>query len=610
MIIAISSYFILAVVFLIDKYLLAKAVPEPGAYAFYISILSLLILLLIPVFGIYLPSNQQIFFSFASGASFVLGTLWLFTGLKKFEASRIIPAIGGLVPIFTFLFVFIFSRGKETLSFSAGLAFILLVIGSILITLEKKISLKSFWLAGVAAFFFALSFVFSKYAFLGQGLWNALFWIKIGSGLTALFLFVLSGKIRNSVLRDSFRAKKGNVVIFFINQAGGAGANLLQNWAVAIAPLSFVAIINALQGTQYVFLLIITGLISLIFPLWSKEHGLKEKISGKIIIQKIISIILIIIGLIFLFMPNTNNSQKISWGVNFSQKHSQNFGLDWRANYLSLLDDMNVKKIKTAVDWDMTEPEKDKFVFDDTDWQLNEAQKRGAEIIPVIGMKTSRWPECHIPDWAKNLSKEEQQKEILAELAKIINRYSGENYKNTILAWQVENEPLFQFGECPWYDENFLKKEANLVRQLDPYKRPVIISDSGEWSSWFKTAKIADIVGITMYTRTWFKPLKIYIRYPFPPFFYRFKTWIIEKFFHKNVICIELQAEPWGRVLLYDLPLEEEKKTMSLEIFKENIEFAKKTGLNEFYLWGAEWWYWMKEKNNDPTYWNEAKKLF
>ena len=49
---------------------------------------------------------------------------------------------------------------------------------------------------------------------------------------------------------------------------------------------------------------------------------------------------------------------------------------------------------------------------------------------------------------------------------------------------------------------------------------------------------------------------------------------------------------------------------MNLEQFKKNIEFAKKTGLKEFYLWGAEWWYWMKEKQNKPEIWNEAKKLF
>ena len=49
---------------------------------------------------------------------------------------------------------------------------------------------------------------------------------------------------------------------------------------------------------------------------------------------------------------------------------------------------------------------------------------------------------------------------------------------------------------------------------------------------------------------------------------------------------------------------------MSLEKFQENIEFAKKTGLDKIYLWGAEWWYWLKEKQSEPKIWQGAKKLF
>ena len=76
------------------------------------------------------------------------------------------------------------------------------------------------------------------------------------------------------------------------------------------------------------------------------------------------------------------------------------------------------------------------------------------------------------------------------------------------------------------------------------------------------------------------------------------------------MVCVELQAEPWGPKLLYDSPLEEQQKTMGLEQFKKNIEFAKDTGLKEFYLWGPEWWYWMQEKQGDSSIWEEAKKLF
>jgi len=50
--------------------------------------------------------------------------------------------------------------------------------------------------------------------------------------------------------------------------------------------------------------------------------------------------------------------------------------------------------------WQKIEPEQGKYSFEDLDWQIKEAEKRDIEVILVIGRKVSRWPECHIPEWA------------------------------------------------------------------------------------------------------------------------------------------------------------------------------------------------------------------
>jgi hypothetical protein len=245
----------------------------------------------------------------------------------------------------------------------------------------------------------------------------------------------------------------------------------------------------------------------------------------------------------YFFVGSPPQVEKITWGVNFSQKHAQNLKLNWKETYLALLDDLGVKNLKVSAHWDLIESEKDKYNFEDLDWQIKEAEKRGAKILLVIGMKTGRWPECHIPNWAVNLDKREQQKEILEILREIVLRYKD---SKTILAWQVENEPFFPFGQCPWVDKNFLKKEIRLVKDLDLLKRKVIISDSGEGSFWIRAAQFGDIVGTTMYKKVWFRQLGFYIYYPFPPTFYWRKAKIIKKLFNKEVICVELQAEPWG----------------------------------------------------------------
>ena len=322
-------------------------------------------------------------------------------------------------------------------------------------------------------------------------------------------------------------------------------------------------------------------------------------------------IILAILAIIFCYFSfgKPPVSENITWGVDFSQMQAELLGLDWKETYSAVINDLGVKNIKLHTQWDFVEGKKDSLYFDDIDWQLAQAKNKGVKIIYVVGIKSGRWPECHVPVWANDLSKQQKQDEVLEYINEVILRYKN---NDTIINWQVENEPLFNFGECPWHDENFLKKEVELVKSLDT-SRQVIISDSGEQSNWFGVAKIADIVGVTMYREVWAHitddfgfNLKSFLS---PMTYYR-KALLIKKIFGKDVICIELQAEPWPSKPIYGVPLDEQLKTMNLEIFKQNIEYAKSTGLDKFYLWGVEWWYWMKTTQNQPQIWNEAKKLF
>lgn len=296
LIIAIVAYFLLAVVFLLDKYLLTSSIPNPRIYAFYVGILGIGVLVLLPFTNFYFLTIRDIFVAFISGATFVIGILWFFKGLKEFEASRIVPAVGGLLPIFTFLLVYLLSRGQESLTLGQVLAFAMLVGGSILITLKKTavFPLQSVRLAAVAAFFLAVSFVSAKLVYLNYPFLLSLIWIKLGGVLLALF-FLFDHNLRSSVFSKKIGIEKRTAIIFFAGQTGGAAANLLQNWAVALAPLVYVAFINALQGVQYAFLLPLTVLLSLKFP-----RIIKEELGGNIIIQKITAILLLGGGLVFL----------------------------------------------------------------------------------------------------------------------------------------------------------------------------------------------------------------------------------------------------------------------------------------------------------------------
>lgn len=326
----------------------------------------------------------------------------------------------------------------------------------------------------------------------------------------------------------------------------------------------------------------------------------------------VIIFIILFAFIFYFFIGEPPISKEITWGVNFSQMQAEALGLNWKESYLATINDLKTKNIKLHTQWDWVEGNKGKYYFEDIDWQLEQAKNKGVKIIYVLGLKSGRWPECHIPLWANNLSEKDQQEELLNYIEEVVLRYKN---NDTIINWQIENEPFFKFGKCPeWYykDDEFIKKEINLIKSLDS-SRKIIISDSGEQSSWFSVAKHADIVGITMYREVWANLLNkwgFYFKSFLPPVTYWKKSMLIKKIFNKDVICIELQAEPWASKPFYNVSLEEQAKTMNLKIFKNNIEYAKKTGLNTFYFWGVEWWYWMKEKQNQPEIWNEAKNLF
>lgn len=319
-------------------------------------------------------------------------------------------------------------------------------------------------------------------------------------------------------------------------------------------------------------------------------------------------IILIIVIIYAFFIFKIPQAKQVIWGVNFSKSQAEFLRLDWKKAYLGLLEDLGAKHIKLITNWNLIENKKDHYDFSDVDWQIKETEKYGADLIYVVGIKTGRWPECYIPDWAKPLSKSEQQEEILTYLHETVLRYKD---KKSIVYWQVENEPLFNFGICPWYDKKFLSKEVQLVKSLDP-TRQVIVSDSGELSVWLRVAPVGDILGITMYRNVWAHITNNYGFYwesIFPPITYWAKAKIVNIFFHKKVVVTELQAEPWVNGSFLEVPMKEQEKTMDLDQFRENIVFAKKTGFDTFYLWGSEWWYWMKEEQGRPEIWNEVKKL-
>jgi len=290
LIIIILSYFLFALSSLGDRFLLIGP-PDPKVYTFYVGALSGVAFFLVPFVEFSFLSFFQTLLCLLTGGVFCLSLFGLFWGLKRFEASRLVPAIGGFVPLFSYLLINVFGQRRISLGFFEMSSFVLFILGTILITKNKsKITLSSLKISLIVAFLLSVFFVLIKYIYTQVPFWSGFIYTRAGIFFVSI-LFLCFPEVRKKVLKRQTGFNKKTGIIFVLNQIIGATGSILQNWGVALAGFVYLPIINALQGIQYVFLFVFSILFS---------RFLKEKISRKIIFQKIIAILLIGTGLLIL----------------------------------------------------------------------------------------------------------------------------------------------------------------------------------------------------------------------------------------------------------------------------------------------------------------------
>ncbi len=582
---ALLAAFINGISAVFDKKLLGeKGISDPLVYTFWVGILSVLALLLLP-FGFVAIPVEGIIFSLVTGVIFIFALFVFFTTLHKFSATDVLPMVGGLTPIAALLLSSAFLEQKIGIGNSIG--FVILVSGAFvfLFTGKPEFRLKTLSLALVSALLFGFSLIFKKIAF-GYGPFIPIFiWISAGGVIFSLILLNFP-KFRARILNSSGETRPKHKIYFLLNRGLAASAAIAVNYAIF---LGHPAIVESVMSFKYVVIFIAARIL------------VKEKFYGKLLFGKIAGMILIIFGLAWLslvqYILAKPTSQNMEWGVTFSEKYAKELSRDnWRKMYTDILDELGARHLRLIAYWDLVEPEDNKFEFNDLDWQISEAQKRGAEIILALGRKAPRWPECHEPDWAKNLTRSDlvkYQDALLNYIQATILRYKN---NHAIKSWQVENEPFFPFGTCKTTPLYLLNREISLVKSLD--NRPVALTDSGELGfAWPFLAVKSDVFGTTLYRYIHNKVFGS-IRYSLiPPEFFQLKKLWASDIFGKNIFIAELQGEPWP------------PQPMNKAIFGEVADYAKASGFPIAYWWGVEWWH-SELMRGRPEMWETAKKLF
>lgn len=287
----ICAHLLSAIVFIVDKYILSQEVKAPITYAFYNGILSVFVILLLPL-GPILPQKMIMVGALLAGILFTIAVIFFYLAIEKNPTSRIIPLIGTMVPIFTFALSY--SLLGERLTRNQFIAFYLLILGGILITSERRrrniFSSKGVFYGILAALCFAASFILTKYTYNNVDFWSGFIWTRMGSIILALIIFLVPHwrkKIKKAPQHVGLKVGVGYLSI----RALSAFSFIILNYAIF---LSSVTLVNALQGVQYIFLIIIALILTRRLPqLFAGEFKNQQ-------VQKIIAVILITFGLAIL----------------------------------------------------------------------------------------------------------------------------------------------------------------------------------------------------------------------------------------------------------------------------------------------------------------------
>src|SRR3989338_9586066 len=105
--ITVGAYFINAGVYVADKFLLSKRVHSSIAYAFYVGIWSIFNVSLL-IFWPWLPNLRELVLDLLAGFLFLVTLVFWYKALHQSEASRVVPIVGALVPVFSFILSFVF----------------------------------------------------------------------------------------------------------------------------------------------------------------------------------------------------------------------------------------------------------------------------------------------------------------------------------------------------------------------------------------------------------------------------------------------------------------------------------------------------------------------
>lgn len=290
---AVLAQAVAALTAFIDKYLLVAktGIKHPVAYAFYTTLLSGAVLVLLPFGLVGAPSLPLLGASLMSAVSYLVALLFLYATLKVLTATNVIPITASASAVTTGVLAVIFLA--QDLPLSAIPAFLLLTIGTLLVycfCFPRELlysSLAAGACFGISAFAAKLAFSATPEFF------TALFWLLFMNVVVACVLLL---PFRWKEIVGSYRdSSHGAKWLVLVSKALGGVAFLLTVLAIQQGS---VALVSALAGLQLLFLLIFVPLFAHKIP-----DVFQYELTRETLFLKVLATLLIITGFAFLYLP-------------------------------------------------------------------------------------------------------------------------------------------------------------------------------------------------------------------------------------------------------------------------------------------------------------------
>lgn len=299
-IITLMASFIWAITNHIDKYLLCKIDDSTSSIKTLLVFSTLIAGIILSPIWLAINKFQVQISLIALGVVVIAGILYVastylyFKALEKNDAS-IIVVMYQLLPVFSYIFSLIFFN--EVLGLKEIIGGLIIILSAITISLDfSETSDKNKAVALILTIFssilYSLFYICFDFATRNSSYNSVAFWYQVVLIFIGIF-FICIKAYRQDFINMIRNNGKKFVSLNITNEALNLIANLMVNFANLTIPL---AIANTLNGFQGAFVFIIGAVGVLLYP-----KIFSEELSRKIIIQKLVCIMLGIVGLFIMF---------------------------------------------------------------------------------------------------------------------------------------------------------------------------------------------------------------------------------------------------------------------------------------------------------------------